>query len=584
MRIKAGNNLTGDRDVLEVVGASVEDLGPGDNILLTMNPAGAPTVPASDVPITDAGNLLDADTAEEAFAEIVGMIEDGGDDLTAHIADTTDAHVAEGITVDSTGLSGVATNVQASLIELDTDIITHLDDPAGAHAGGAISFIPTGVLSSTDVQAAIVEAYTDAAAAAANFSLPAAMATRYVAGTGVTGLTGSDSNNGLGPGTPFATIAAAYADLPAAGGNLILLPGRHNVGTGFATVASKYVHMQSFTGRSYPRLPGAHATTQTTMPVIYGTGATHITLTGSAILIQHGHSFRGVAFDMTNVNNVTGISCVDTNHVRVEDCTCEAASSGGVSRYFIRSTHPVFDDVSWYRITNNLCRNVGICSLNETGSGNCNNNVVMGNIAFGWYTGQFCIQMQTAQRSQVLWNDIEADCPGIRWYGSSHYNYTFFNCGEGNHEPFLQYDNGAWGNVHFNFGSPTGTGTNINDLDGANSAASGSQTLQRNVNSIQTKTASYTLDGIGGSFFGTMFNMNVASANTFTIDAQATEPVQIGAHLKVRQIGAGQTTMVAGAGTTFHSAAGLKTRAQYSVIEGQKIAANEWAIWGDTAV
>jgi hypothetical protein len=286
-----------------------------------------------------------------------------------------------------------------------------------------------------------------------------------------------------------------------------------------------------------------------------------------------------VAFDMTNVNNLIGISCVDTNHVRVEDCTAEGAAG---APYFIVSTHPVFDDVSWYRITNNLTRNTGLCDLNRTGSGNCNNNVVMGNVGFGWSASQFYIQMQTAQRSHVLWNNLESNnCPGIRWYGSSHYNHTFFNGGEQNVTPFLQYDDGAWGNVHFNFGTGTST-VLVNDLDGANSAAAGSQSLQRNTLSVSTKTASYILDGIGGSFFGTLFDMNVATANTFTIGSQASEGVQVGAHVKVRQLGAGQTTMVPGGGVTLRSATGLKTRVQYSVIEAQKVAANEWAIWGDT--
>jgi hypothetical protein len=55
-----------------------------------------------------------------------------------------------------------ATNVQAALVELDTDIQNHLNDTAGAHAASAISNSPTGNLTSTDVQDALNELQTDA--------------------------------------------------------------------------------------------------------------------------------------------------------------------------------------------------------------------------------------------------------------------------------------------------------------------------------------------------------------------------------------------------------------------------------------
>jgi hypothetical protein len=84
----------------------------------------------------------------------------------------------------------------------------------------------------------------------------AATTIRYVAGTGV-GLTGSDSNDGLSPSTAMATLQAAYTSLPDTsgsdhgGGTIVLLPGYHDVGTGFVgTGLQKHVVFTSLSGYS----------------------------------------------------------------------------------------------------------------------------------------------------------------------------------------------------------------------------------------------------------------------------------------------------------------------------------------------
>lgn len=50
-----------------------------------------------------------------------------------------------------------ATNVQAALAELDSDLTAHISDSSAAHSATAISFTATGTISSTNVQAAIAE-------------------------------------------------------------------------------------------------------------------------------------------------------------------------------------------------------------------------------------------------------------------------------------------------------------------------------------------------------------------------------------------------------------------------------------------
>jgi|GEM_PF-2967326 len=68
--------------------------------------------------------------------------------LNAHVSDTTNVHgIADTSNLETT------TGAQAK-------VDTHINDTSGAHGAGAISFTPTGNISSTDTQAAIAEVDT----------------------------------------------------------------------------------------------------------------------------------------------------------------------------------------------------------------------------------------------------------------------------------------------------------------------------------------------------------------------------------------------------------------------------------------
>jgi hypothetical protein len=76
--------------------------------------------------------------------------------LTAHLADTVDAHDASAISNVPAGTIA-ATDVQAAINELDGDLTAHLADATDAHDASAISSVPAGDLAATDVQAALNE-------------------------------------------------------------------------------------------------------------------------------------------------------------------------------------------------------------------------------------------------------------------------------------------------------------------------------------------------------------------------------------------------------------------------------------------
>lgn len=98
------------------------------------------------------------------------------------------------------------------------------------------------------------------------------------------------------------------------------------------------------------------------------------------------------------------------------------------------------------------------------------------------------------------------------------------------------------------------------------------------VMTITAQAASYTAVLADG---GTMVEMNNASANNFTVPPNSSVAFPVGTVIDVLQTGAGQTTIVAGAGVTVNYAIGLKLRAQWSAASLIKRATNTWVAIGD---
>ena len=93
-----------------------------------------------------------------------------------------------------------------------------------------------------------------------------------------------------------------------------------------------------------------------------------------------------------------------------------------------------------------------------------------------------------------------------------------------------------------------------------------------------SQSASYTLV-LGDA--AKMVEMNNASANNLTVPPNSSVAFPVGTVIDVLQIGAGQTTIVAGAGVTINNAIGLKLRAQWSAATLIKRATNTWVAIGD---
>ena len=81
---------------------------------------------------------------------------------------------------------------------------------------------------------------------------------------------------------------------------------------------------------------------------------------------------------------------------------------------------------------------------------------------------------------------------------------------------------------------------------------------------------------------GKLVTMSNASANTFTIPPNSAVAFGIGTQINIAMLGAGQTSVVAGAGVTLNSAGSkLKLDSQYAVCTCVKTDTNEWFVVGN---
>ena len=96
---------------------------------------------------------------------------------------------------------------------------------------------------------------------------------------------------------------------------------------------------------------------------------------------------------------------------------------------------------------------------------------------------------------------------------------------------------------------------------------------------INAQTASYTAVLTDD---GKLVTMSNASANNFTVPPNSSVAFGIGTQINIAQLGAGQTTLVAGAGVTLNSSGTkLKLKDQYSVATCVKTDTNTWFVVGN---
>jgi hypothetical protein len=95
---------------------------------------------------------------------------------------------------------------------------------------------------------------------------------------------------------------------------------------------------------------------------------------------------------------------------------------------------------------------------------------------------------------------------------------------------------------------------------------------------VETTSGAYTL-ALGDS--GKWKRTNDNTAVTITVPPQVSVAWQDGAEIYIEQAGSGQITIAAGSGVAVNGAAGLKSRAQFSVLGLKRVLSNVWTVFGD---
>lgn len=80
---------------------------------------------------------------------------------------------------------------------------------------------------------------------------------------------------------------------------------------------------------------------------------------------------------------------------------------------------------------------------------------------------------------------------------------------------------------------------------------------------------------------GKLITLSNAAAITLTVPPSSSIAYAIGTSIDLVQTGAGQITLVGGAGVTVSATPGLKLRAQYSAATLLKIGSDTWVLVGD---
>ena len=98
------------------------------------------------------------------------------------------------------------------------------------------------------------------------------------------------------------------------------------------------------------------------------------------------------------------------------------------------------------------------------------------------------------------------------------------------------------------------------------------------LSAANVQTASYTLVAADA---GKAVEMDVASANTLTVPPNSSVALPAGTVVEVVQVGAGQTTIVAGSGVTVDTPETLALSGQWATVWLRKRATDGWVAAGD---
>ncbi len=316
-----------------------------------------------------------------------------------------------------------------------------------------------------------------------------------------------------------------------------------------------------------------------------GEGTTHTLSIGQSVGTGDNVTFAGVTADAIKIG-VTAAGEIDT-------------TSGNLTIDSAGGTVTIDDNLT---VTGNLTVSGTTTSVNTETLTVDDNIIVLNNNATGAPTEDAGIEVERGSSTNVVlrWNET-ADAWELTNDGSTYSaiataasvatataltvdNLTDVTITSAADKDFLMYNGTAWVDQPITLGTDTtgnymadvsaGTGISITHTPAEGSTA----TIALADVSTSAQTASYTLVL---SDKNKIVEMNVGSANNLTVPPNSSVAFPVGSQINILQVGAGQTTIVAGSGVTVNATPGLKIRAQWSYATLIKRAENTWVLVGD---
>lgn len=235
--------------------------------------------------------------------------------------------------------------------------------------------------------------------------------------------------------SPGSSIQTAVNALPAQGGAIVLMPGLHDLGSGFISLdKTKSVAFVGYPMTRWRRYAvDFSGSSSVPGPLIRTTNQYVFKITSTAFTDLQGMSFKWLNFDHRYVGGgtfaSTGVSILadNVNHGLVEDCYffMGSATTVAIAAFsqdsFLQSGTAHGDDASWWRVKNNFVRDgrlfIGATHWGGTGTGgNQNNHVIESNHCIGGTIGGSssegigpnpAVWIRGGHRCQVLNNNFE---------------------------------------------------------------------------------------------------------------------------------------------------------------------------------
>lgn len=445
---------------------------------------------------------------------------------------------------------------------------------------------------------------------------------------------GNDSNSGLSRTLAMRTLAAAYAALPSTGGAIYALPGRYDVGSGFALTRGKVLALVGVVPPPVYINSASTAPLSNNCAIIYSSSnpaSLITTIAGTAATRVDGLKFYNCLYELSGTATTVALdltACSFTeivgNYFFADKTTgpSPVTAQGFYSRGDLTYGGGTATDCSWSRVNNNRAINMALGTFgNATGTKYSNNQqIVRENVCLGLnHANTSClpaISFYGAHRTIEWGNNLEAYNRGILmdtcWDSTTEYSGGEFvdvyvdlvNCkgikanplgmswsALGDPTPYLSGGITIRGDSSTKAGMysyPNWFSGNDQRMKPPADDATNPQvvlTSQDNVTSLalpqkvtSTQASNYTLLMVDSN---KMVEGTKATAQTITVPPNSTTAFPIGTIIDITQIGAGQITLTPGAGVTIRNPGSLTTRAQYSTVSLRKRGTDEWVASGD---